>query len=143
MCHVIALQSLKSSRFIKMLSSLSRSLGRIFVSRCLAALAVTLDASPMGLSAVYWLYSVRMRRQWELAVWNFSATYYNIELMRHINSALTTVWLSPRHAVDIRLVSSLPGLGLVNSGVYITMGFVDTPRGACSRESQLHSKNGE
>lgn len=80
----------------------------------------------MGLSAVYWLYSVRMRRQWELAVWNFCATYYNIELMRHVNSALTTVWLSPRHAVDIHLVSSLPGLGLVNSGVYITMGFVGT-----------------
>lgn len=105
MCHVIALQSLKSSRFIKMLSSLSRSLGRIFVSRCLAALAVTLDASPMGHLAVYWLYSVRMRRQWELAVWNFSATYYNIELMHHINSALTTVcvaiaasrsWYTPR-----------------------------------------------
>lgn len=35
-----------------MLSSLSRSLGRIFVIRCLAALVVTLGAFPMGHSAV-------------------------------------------------------------------------------------------
>ena len=108
MCHVIALQSLKFSRFIKMLSSLSRSLGIIFVIRCLAALPGALDAF------VCWLYW--MRRLWELAVWNSCIIYIQ----------LTSVWLSPRHAVDIRLVSSLPGLGLVNSGVYVTMGFVET-----------------
>ena len=59
----------------------------------------------------------------------------------HIRKASHPLWLLPRHVLNIRLISSLQGgLRLVNSGVYISTGFVNTPGGACSRVSQLHQK---
>lgn len=49
--------------------------------------------------------------------------------MHHTHSAHTWVAIAASRILDIPIFSSLPGLaglGLMNSGVYVTMGFVDT-----------------